>query len=220
MTTKRVVKDRGLLWLFRVTAPLIAMIPHDQLVPDPKQPRVKFNLEKLKGLAKSIKDTGLQQPLIVNPGYVDGKRAIFYIDKGERRWRAHKIAKIDMVMCIVQPEHYNADYDPDRDLAQAAENSCREPHTNKELVLLVRRQVESKRIEYDGERGYVGIALEKVSTTFGEPLSFAEKYHRLGRLHDSLLDMLDDENEENRLGDLTPENRTGKNPVRFSSYNR
>ena len=199
MTTKRIGKDKGLLWLLKVTEPTLAKIPRDQLMPDPYQPRVKFHLEKLKGLAKSIKDTGLQQRVIVNPGYTDGKRAMFYIDKGQRRWLAHGIAKIDLVECIVQPEHYNASYDPDRDLAQAAENSCREPHTNKELALLVRRQVEASRITYDGERGYIGIALEKVNVTFGEPVGFAEKYHRLGRLHDNLLDMLDDENEENRL---------------------
>jgi len=199
MTTKRIGKDKGLLWLLKVTEPALAKIPRDQLMPDPHQPRVKFDLEKLKGLAKSIKDTGLQQRVIVNPGYADGKRAMFYIDKGQRRWLSHGIAKIDLVECIVQPKHYNADYDPDRDLAQAAENGCREPHTHKEYVLLVRRQVEAIRIEYGDERGYIGIALERINVAFGESTGFAEKYHRLGRLHDSFLDMLDDENEEARL---------------------
>lgn len=200
MTTPRVGKDFGLLWLLKVTQPTLATIPRDQLVRDPHQPRKKFNKEKLENLARSIKSNGLQQHVIVNPGYAEGKKAVFYIDKGERRVRSHGIAGIDKVHCIVLPKKYDGKYDVDRDLAQASENSCRESHTPVELVLLVQRVVEATRVEYAGERGYIGIALQKVDVAFGEWSGYAQRYHRLGALHPDLLELLDEEDEEKKLG--------------------
>lgn len=200
MTTPRVGKDVGLLWLLKVTQPTFATIPRDQLEKDPHQPRKKFKPKALEGLAKSIKSNGLQQHVIVNPGYTKGKKAIFYIDKGERRVRSHGIAGIDKVQCIVMPKKYDGKYDVDRDLAQASENSCREPHTPVELVLLVQRVIEATREEYSGERGYIGIALQKVDVAFGESPGYAQRYHRLGSLHPDLLELLDEEDEERKLG--------------------
>ena len=58
----------------------------DRLVPNPNQPRKEFgDVNKINELAKSIKQEGLIQPIIVRK-----KKNKFEIIVGERRWRACK----------------------------------------------------------------------------------------------------------------------------------
>lgn len=55
----------------------------EQLKPNPLQPRLKFDKESLDELARSIKESGVLQPVIVVP---EGNH--YRIVIGERRWRA------------------------------------------------------------------------------------------------------------------------------------
>ena len=55
----------------------------EQLKPNPLQPRLKFNKESLDELARSIKESGVLQPVVV---VSEGNH--FRIIIGERRWRA------------------------------------------------------------------------------------------------------------------------------------
>ena len=55
----------------------------DQLVPNPRQPRVHIDEHRLEELAQSIRSHGVIQPILVRP--VDGR---YEIVAGERRWRA------------------------------------------------------------------------------------------------------------------------------------
>ncbi len=64
--------------------------------PNPYQPRKNFDMDRLEELAESIKSHGLLQPIVVIPA---GNRYILVA--GERRLRAHKIAKIDKIRAIV-----------------------------------------------------------------------------------------------------------------------
>lgn len=68
-----------------------------RIVPNPHQPRLKFNEEKIQELADSIKEHGIIQPLIVtknNGGYE--------IIAGERRLQASKLAGLKTVPVIVR----------------------------------------------------------------------------------------------------------------------
>lgn len=65
--------------------------------PNPKQPRTFFNDEKLKELSLSILEHGLLQPISV---IEDGKGSYILI-AGERRLRAHKLAKLSTIKSIV-----------------------------------------------------------------------------------------------------------------------
>lgn len=65
----------------------------DKIKPDKNQPRKTFDEEELKNLANSIIENGLLQPI-----EIDEENMI--ID-GERRWRAHKIAKKKTIRCVV-----------------------------------------------------------------------------------------------------------------------
>ena len=66
--------------------------------PNKKQPRSKFDDEKIDALAGSIKEHGVISPIIVTPV----KNGMYKIVAGERRWRAAKKAKIKEIPAIVR----------------------------------------------------------------------------------------------------------------------
>lgn len=68
------------------------------IVPNPHQPRQHFDEDALMGLAESIKNHGILQPMVVTPL---GKGQ-FAIIAGERRWRAAQKAGFDKVPAIVR----------------------------------------------------------------------------------------------------------------------
>ncbi len=79
------------------------MLPLDQIVPDPDQPRRTFDAASLGELSDSIARQGILQPLLVREdGYVDDGRARYVIVAGERRWRAAQIAGRDAAPVIVR----------------------------------------------------------------------------------------------------------------------
>lgn len=63
------------------------------------QIRVRFRY--IEELAASIKSDGLQSPIIVSPKNAQGK---YVIQKGERRWRACKMAGLTTVDVLVRPK--------------------------------------------------------------------------------------------------------------------
>lgn len=69
----------------------------DLIEPSPYQPRTKFHEQALDELARSIKASGIIQPLVVRPV---GSR--FQLIAGERRWRAAQRAGLNKVSAIVR----------------------------------------------------------------------------------------------------------------------
>jgi len=69
----------------------------DLIEPSPYQPRTRFREEALDELARSIKASGIIQPLVVRP---IGSR--FQLIAGERRWRAAQRAGLSRVSAIVK----------------------------------------------------------------------------------------------------------------------
>ncbi len=79
------------------------MLPLDQIVPDPDQPRRTFDDESLGELRDSIARQGILQPLLVREdGYVDDGRARYVIVAGERRWRAAQAAGLAIAPVVVR----------------------------------------------------------------------------------------------------------------------
>ena len=64
---------------------------------NPNQPRKIFDEEKLNDLSDSIKEHGLLQPIVV----IENGNNSYTLVAGERRLRAHKLAKIDKIKAIV-----------------------------------------------------------------------------------------------------------------------
>ena len=69
----------------------------DLIEPSPYQPRTKFHEQGLEELARSIKTSGIIQPLVVRP--IGSK---FQLIAGERRWRAAQRAGLTRVSAIVK----------------------------------------------------------------------------------------------------------------------
>jgi len=75
----------------------IKEISIDQIRPNPYQPRIKFDGEKLRELAESIKEHGVVQAIIVSP--VNGE---FILVAGERRYRAAKMVGLQTIPAVVR----------------------------------------------------------------------------------------------------------------------
>jgi len=69
----------------------------DLIDPSPYQPRTRFREEALDELARSIRASGIIQPLVVRP--IDNR---FQLIAGERRWRASQRAGLTKVSAIVR----------------------------------------------------------------------------------------------------------------------
>ena len=69
----------------------------DQIRPNPKQPRRRFDEDSLLALADSIRERGVLQPVIVRPREPEGYELI----AGERRWRASRIAGLQTIPALV-----------------------------------------------------------------------------------------------------------------------
>jgi len=117
-------------------------LPIDRIDPNPYQPRKHFDEARLEELAASIREHGLLQPVVVVPR---GDR--YLLVAGERRLRAHKLAKLATIRAIV------ADVDFDelrmRELA-LIENIQRENLNAIELATSYQELLDVHRITHEG----------------------------------------------------------------------
>lgn len=97
--------------------PAAATLPVEALQPGAFQPRVHFSPEALEELARSIREQGVLQPLLVRP--LPGGR--YEIVAGERRWRAAQLAGLAEVPVLLRDLT-----DAQAQLAAAVENLQRE----------------------------------------------------------------------------------------------
>jgi ParB family chromosome partitioning protein len=89
---------RGFEVLIGAGEPELARLPVDQIHPNAKQPRKRFDDEAVSGLAESIRAQGLIQPVVVRLRLEGGYELI----AGERRWRAAREAGIATVPAVVR----------------------------------------------------------------------------------------------------------------------
>ena len=73
-------------------------VPVNAIAPNPKQPRTHFDDEALAGLATSIREVGILQPLVVRRTS-DGR---YEVIAGERRLRAAKAAGLPVVPVVLR----------------------------------------------------------------------------------------------------------------------
>ncbi len=74
----------------------ILQLDLDRVVPNPYQPRLNFDPEKLKELADSIREKGVIQPILVRTA--DDS---YQIIAGERRWKAARIAGLEKIPAML-----------------------------------------------------------------------------------------------------------------------
>ena len=73
-------------------------VPVGSITPNPHQPRVHFDEDSLGDLAKSIKEVGVLQPLLVR----EISKGKYELIAGERRWRAAQRANLTVVPVVVR----------------------------------------------------------------------------------------------------------------------
>jgi ParB family chromosome partitioning protein len=129
----------------------------DDITPNPYQPRKNFDSEALQELSESIVDHGLLQPIVVlkkDDGYL--------LVAGERRLRAHKLANLETIKCII------ADVDIDnvklRELA-LIENIQRENLNAIELAHSYDELIQVYEITHDELSGVVHKSRSQITNT-------------------------------------------------------
>jgi ParB family chromosome partitioning protein len=161
---------RGFEVLIGAGEPELAHIPVDQIHPNPSQPRRAFDDEAVSGLAESIRNQGLIQPVVVRPRVQGGYELI----AGERRWRASREAGVTTVPAVVR----DAD-DRDTLLLGLVENVAREDLS-----------------PIDEGRGYAvlidefGLSLAEVAARVGKSKPTVSNRIRLLELPDDVLELV------------------------------
>lgn len=76
----------------------VPSMPIEHIIPNPYQPRIEMQPERLVELADSIREHGVIEPLIVTKK-ADNK---YELIAGERRWRAAKLAGMETVPAVIK----------------------------------------------------------------------------------------------------------------------
>ncbi|MFL5869579.1 MAG: ParB/RepB/Spo0J family partition protein [Solirubrobacterales bacterium] len=103
MTAQRRGMGRGLAAILPETGigePDFREVPVVLIRPNPDQPRRSIDPASISGLAESISEAGVIQPLVVRP-LNDGR---YELIAGERRWRAAREAGLEMVPALIRDE--------------------------------------------------------------------------------------------------------------------
>ncbi len=79
------------------TAGHVLLIPQEDILPNRSQPRTRFDADALEGLAESIRQNGVLQPLIVRRL----ESGMYELIAGERRLRAARLVGVRRLPCIV-----------------------------------------------------------------------------------------------------------------------
>ena len=131
----------------------VTEIDIDRITPNAWQPRDHFDTEKLDGLAQSIRENGIIQPIVLRPQGED-----FQIVAGERRWRAAQLAGLKRVPAVVKSLS-------DDKLLQVAlvENIQRADLSPLELAKAFRLLVDEYRLKQEDVAERVGMARASVA---------------------------------------------------------
>lgn len=141
----------------------------EQLKPNPLQPRKKFNQDSIEELARSIKKSGVLQPILVVP-QEDHYRIIL----GERRWRAAQKVGLKKIPVIIRqmPQEQQLE-------ASLIENLQREDLNPLEIAQAYQRMIQE--LHY---------TQQEVSEKVGKDRASVANYIRLLKLPQEIQDMI------------------------------
>lgn len=126
-----------------------------EVEPNRDQPRKIFNQESLEGLAESIKEYGVIQPIVVSK-----KEDYYSIVAGERRWRAAKLAGLEEIPAIVR----DSDEKTNREIA-LIENIQREDLNPYEKAMGIKDLMVKYNMTQDQVAKKIGRSRSSVSNT-------------------------------------------------------
>jgi ParB family chromosome partitioning protein len=152
-------------------SPGLALIPIEQIGPNPYQPRKTFNEASIEELARSVREHGIVQPLVVTRTG-EGK---YRLIAGERRFRAAQKAGLTSVPAVIK------EMMPEGDALQIAliENIQREDLNPIEEAMAYHQLHEE-----------FGLTQEEISRRVGKERSTVANFLRLIKLPDSVKKLL------------------------------
>ena len=142
------------------------LVPTDEIIPNPNQPRKVFNQNELDALADSIRNNGIIQPLVVRKNNNDEYELI----SGERRLRAAVKVGLETVPCVLMSVSDN-----DSALFAIIENIQRDNLNYFEEAESISRLVND-----------YSMTQEEISKRLGKSQSYLSNKLRLLRLSDEL----------------------------------
>ena len=150
--------------------PELRRLPVELIAPNPRQPRQSFDQDSLHGLAESVRERGVLQPVLVRPC----PGGTYELIAGERRWRAAQLAGLEMLPAVVAPHE-------DRESLELAliENMAREDLNPIEEARACSLLVDE-----------LGLTREEVGKRVGRSRVAVSNLMRLLDLPDEVLDLL------------------------------
>ncbi len=126
------------------------------VMPNPKQPRTRWDEEEIKALAASITEVGILQPIVVRRSGEDGYELV----AGERRLRAAKVAGLATVPVVLRDTE-------DADLLREAliENIHRQDLGPIELAEAFRQLLEDLGLKQEELADRVGVSRSHIANT-------------------------------------------------------
>jgi ParB family chromosome partitioning protein len=146
-------------------------LPVELIAPNPKQPRRAFDEAALEGLAGSLRERGVLQPVLVRP--IAG--GTYELVAGERRWRAAQLAGLESIPALVR----------DRDDAEALETALVENMAREDLNPVEEARACTALVEE------LGLTRETVGLRVGRSRVAVSNLLRLLDLPDEALELLE-----------------------------
>ncbi len=182
-------------------------VPTSYIMPNPdpelQQPRTEFDEDMIAALAQNMKEVGQLQPLLVSPAEISGENERkYYIQDGECRWRAAKVAGLSELNVYVNPRKLTKE---ELLLVQLSSNEQRNPLKVFELALSI------KRLEA------LGMSIVEIADRMGKPRSYVTDVNRLNTAPDYLCDYFRRTKfrDTNSIGLLAT--AASRDPVRFKA---
>ncbi len=160
MAARKSGLGRGLDALIPVDHPSVgfAELELEEISPSPQQPRNRFDDDALEGLAASIREVGVLQPVVVRPGERDGS---YLLVAGERRLRAAEIAGLATIPAVIRSTESD-----ERHLTEALiENVQRKDLSPLEEAAAYRNLLEDFDMTHEGVATRVGKSRSSVTNT-------------------------------------------------------
>ena len=145
-------------------------LPVELIVPNPTQPRRRFDQEALQTLADSLGERGVLQPVLVRPK----AGGTYELVAGERRWRAARIAGLETIPALVRP----------RDDAEALELALIENMAREDLSPIEEARACAALVEE------LGLTREEVGRRVGRSRVAVSNLVRLLDLPDDVIELL------------------------------
>jgi ParB family chromosome partitioning protein len=146
-------------------------LPVELIAPNPRQPRRAFDEAALEGLAASLRERGVLQPVLVRP--IAG--GTYELVAGERRWRAAQLAGLESIPALVR----------DRDDAEALETALIENMAREDLNPVEEARACAALVED------LGLTRETVGLRVGRSRVAVSNLLRLLDLPDEALELLE-----------------------------